>query len=67
MSAFSKKLRECREAKGLSQKEPAKLLDISYSVIGKCEQDEMLPGIEAVRKIIKYYSSSIERTGNEHY
>ena len=53
MSTFGKKLRECREAKGLSQKELAKLLNTSYSVIGKYERDEMQPSIEAAKKIAK--------------
>ena len=51
MASFGKKLRECREAKELSQKELAKLLNTSYSVIGKYERDEMLPSIKAAQKI----------------
>lgn len=51
MDSFGKKLRECREAKNYSQKELAKLLVTSYSVIGKYERDEMLPSIEAAKKI----------------
>lgn len=51
MDTFGKKLRDCREAKGLSQKELAKLLATSYSVIGKYERDEMLPSIDAAKKI----------------
>jgi len=35
MDTYGKKLREGREAKGLSQKDLVKLLNISYSVIGK--------------------------------
>ncbi|MGB4293553.1 MAG: helix-turn-helix transcriptional regulator [Bacteroidales bacterium] len=45
MDSFGKKLRECREAKGLSQKELAKQLDTHHSIIGKYEGDEMLPSI----------------------
>lgn len=59
MSTFGKKLRECREAKGLSQKELAKLLNTSYSVIGKYERDEMLPSIEAAKKIAKLIDTTI--------
>ena len=59
MATFGKKLRECREAKGLSQKELAKLLNTSYSVIGKYERDEMLPSIEAAKKIAKLLDTTV--------
>jgi len=59
MSTFGKKLRECREAKGLSQKELAKLLNTSYSVIGKYEPDEMQPSIEAAKKIAKLIDTTV--------
>jgi len=59
MSTFGKKLRECREAKELSQKELAKLLNTSYSVIGKYERDEMLPSIEAAKKISKLVDTTV--------
>ena len=59
MSTFGKKLRERREAKGLSQKELAKLLSTSYSVIGKYERDEMLPSIEAAKKIAKLIDTTV--------
>ncbi len=59
MSTFGKKLRECREAKGLSQKELAKLLNTSYSLIGKYERDEMQPSIEAAKKIAKLVSTTV--------
>jgi transcriptional regulator with XRE-family HTH domain len=59
MSTFGKKLRECREAKELSQKELAKLLNTSYSVIGKYERDEMSPSIEAAKKIAKLIDTTV--------
>jgi transcriptional regulator with XRE-family HTH domain len=59
MDTFGKKLRECREAKGLSQKDLAKLLNTSYSVIGKYERDEMLPSIEAAKKIAKLIDTTV--------
>lgn len=59
MSTFGKKLRERREVKGLSQKELAKQLNTSYSVIGKYERDEMLPSIEAARKIAKLLGTTV--------
>ncbi|MFY0255709.1 helix-turn-helix domain-containing protein [Chitinophaga sp. 30R24] len=59
MESFGKKLRECREAKDLSQKELANLLNTSYSVIGKYERDEMLPSIEAAKKIAKLIDTTV--------
>lgn len=59
MDSFGKKLRECREAKGLSQKELANLLKTSYSVIGKYERDEMQPSIEAAKKIAKLVDTTV--------
>lgn len=47
------------EAKGLSEKEPAKLLNTSYSVIGKYERDEMQPSIEAAKKIAKLVGTTV--------
>jgi ribosome-binding protein aMBF1 (putative translation factor) len=51
MDSFGKKLRECREAKGLSQSELARQLDTHHSIIGKYERDELKPSIEVVKKI----------------
>lgn len=59
MDSFGKKLRECREAKGLSQKELAQMLQTSYSVIGKYERDEMQPSIEAAKKIAKLVDTTV--------
>ena len=59
MATFGKKLRECREAKGLSQRELAKLLNTSYSVIGKYERDEMLPSIKAAQSIAKLVDTTV--------
>jgi len=51
MNSFGKKLRECREAKNLSQSELAKLLNTNHSIIGKYERDEVKPSIDVVKKI----------------
>lgn len=48
-----------QKAKGLSQKELAKLLNASYSFIGKYERDEMQPSIEAARKIAKLVGTTV--------
>lgn len=59
MDSFGKKLRESREAKGFSQRDLAKLLNTSYSVIGKYERDEMMPSIEAAKKIAGILDTSV--------
>lgn len=59
MDTFGKKLRECREAKNLSQKDLATLLNTSYSVIGKYERDEMIPSIEVAKNIAKILDTTV--------
>jgi transcriptional regulator with XRE-family HTH domain len=59
MDTFGKKLRECREAKNLSQKDLASILNTSYSVIGKYERDEMIPSIEVAKNIAKTLDTTV--------
>lgn len=59
MASFGKKLRECREDKGLSQQELAKQLKTSHSVIGRYERDEMSPSIEAVKKMAAILDTTV--------
>jgi len=59
MATFGKKLKECREEKGLSQRELAKLLNTSYSVIGKYERDQMTPSIEAAKKLAELLGTTV--------
>jgi transcriptional regulator with XRE-family HTH domain len=59
MTTFGKKLRECREAKSLSQRDLAKLLNTSYSVIGKYERDEMLPSIKAAQSMATLIDTTV--------
>ena len=56
---FGKKLAECRKTKNLSQKELAKLLNTSHSVIGKYEREEMTPSIEAAVKLAKLLDTTV--------
>jgi len=56
---FGKKLTECRKAKGLSQKELAKMLNTSHSVIGKYEREEMTPSIEAAVKLANLLDTTV--------
>lgn len=58
-TTFGKKLRGCREDKGLSQQELAKTLKTSHSVIGRYECDEMSPSIDAVNKIAAILDTAV--------
>ena len=51
MSSFGKKLREAREAKGISQSELARLLKTNHSIIGKYERDEVKPTVDVVKRL----------------
>ncbi|HQB28796.1 MAG: helix-turn-helix domain-containing protein [Bacteroidales bacterium] len=59
MITFGKKLRECRETKGLSQQEFAKMLKTSHSVIGRYERDEMVPSIEVVKRMADFLDTTV--------
>ena len=59
IASFGKRLRECREAKSLSQQQLAKLMDTSYTVIGKYERDEMKPSIEVAMKLAKQIETTV--------
>jgi transcriptional regulator with XRE-family HTH domain len=51
MNSFGKKLKECREARDLSQSELARRLGTHHSIIGKYERDEVKPTIDVVKKL----------------
>jgi transcriptional regulator with XRE-family HTH domain len=59
MISFGKKLRECREAKGLSQSELARQLGTNHSIIGKYERDEVKPTIDVVKKIANMLETTV--------
>ena len=59
MSSFGKRLRECREAKNLSQQDLSKLLGTSYTVIGKYERDEMKPSIDVAKRLAKLLDTTV--------
>lgn len=59
METFGKKLRECREAKKLSQNELAKLIEAHHSIIGKYERDEVKPSIDVVKKIASILDTTV--------
>ena len=59
MVTFGKRLRECREAKELSQQQLAKLMNTSYTVIGKYERDEMKPSIEVAITVARLVDTTV--------
>ena len=59
MATFGKKLRECREAKGISQSEVAKLLNTNHSIIGKYERDEVKPPVDVVKKLAETLDTTV--------
>ena len=59
MNTFGQKLSECRKAKKLSQKELAKIFKTSHTTIGKYERDEMVPSIEAAKKLANILDSTV--------
>jgi len=59
MSSFGKRVRERREARELTQQELAKILDTSYTVIGKYERDEMKPSIDVAADLAKALDTTV--------
>ncbi len=59
MDSFGKKLRDCREAKKLSQNELAKLMNTNHSIIGKYERDEVKPTIDVVKKLTSHLETTV--------
>ncbi len=59
MASFGKRLRELREAKDISQHDLAKLMNTSYTVIGKYERDEMIPSIDVAKKLPTHLKRTI--------
>jgi len=59
MDTFGKKITDLRKEKKISQGELAKLISTSTSVIGRYERDEMVPSIEAARKIAKILDTTV--------
>ena len=49
--SFGKKLRDSRQAKGISQSELARQLNAHHSIIGRYERDEVKPTIDVLRKL----------------
>lgn len=59
MASFGKRLRECRDAKKLSQQALAKKMETSYTVIGKYERDEMVPSIQVAKNLARILDTTV--------
>lgn len=59
MPTFGKKLREAREAKGVSQSELWRLLETNHSIIAKYERDEVKPTIDAIKRLAAVLYTSV--------
>ena len=59
MDSFGKRVAECRKAKSLSQKELAEVFRTSHTTIGKYERDEMIPSIEAAKKLATILDTTV--------
>ena len=59
MDTFGKRLTECRKAKNLSQKELAEAFVTSHTTIGKYKRDEIVPSIDAAKKLAKILDTSV--------
>lgn len=59
MFSFGRKLRECREEKGLSQAELARRLGTNHSLIGKYEREEVRPAVDVVMNLAKELGTTV--------
>ena len=59
MDTFGKRLANCRKDKNLSQKELAEIFSTSHTTIGKYERDEMIPSIEAAKKLAAILGTTV--------
>jgi transcriptional regulator with XRE-family HTH domain len=59
MISFGKKIAILRKEKGLSQGQLATKLKTSVSVISRYERDEMIPSIEAAKKLADLLGSTV--------
>jgi len=56
---FGKKMKECRDAKNISQNELSKLINAHHSIIGKYERGEVKPSIDVVKKIANVLDTTV--------
>ncbi len=59
MDTFGKKLKDCRETKGLSQAKLAKEVSLHHSIIGRYERDEAKPTIDVVKRLANILDTTV--------
>jgi transcriptional regulator with XRE-family HTH domain len=59
MNTVGKKIAALRKENKMSQGDLAKMLNISFSVIGRYERDEMKPSIEVAQKIAGFLDTTV--------
>lgn len=59
MDKLGKRVAECRKEKNFSQKELAAIFKTSHTTIGKYERDEMVPSIEAAKKLASILDTTV--------
>lgn len=57
---YGKRIRECRNEKGLTQTELAEKLSTTQSTIGKYEREELQPNIDTLILICKLFEVSAD-------
>jgi len=56
MKIFSERLKELRIEKGLSQRELAKMVNLSHNAIAQWESESRIPNAEAVVILAKFFN-----------
>lgn len=59
MDSFGKKLRDCREQKGLSQNKLAQAVALHHSIIGRYEREEAKPTIDVVKRLANALGTTV--------
>lgn len=60
MSGFSKRLKELRIERGLSQEQLAKQVGLTHTAIGLWELNKRVPNLEAVIILAKFFNVSLD-------
>lgn len=60
ISAFSKRLKELRESKNVSQTELAEAIGVGVSTVGMWESTDRVPAAKTLQKLISYFECSLE-------
>lgn len=57
---FSIRLKEMREAKGISQAELAEKIGVGISTVGMWESTSRIPGAKTLQRLIAYFGCSVD-------